>query len=91
MNIQKTTKAFSISLIITLSNFALAEEMNHSSHKMMDHSQHVDMNENLDQTILSVDENSIYVCPMHPEEMSDKPGNCSVCGMHLEKVAFEEE
>ncbi len=25
-----------------------------------------------------------YVCPMHPEEKSDKPGKCSKCGMDLE-------
>ena len=27
-----------------------------------------------------------YQCPMHPEEMSGKPGSCSKCGMDLEKV-----
>ena len=26
-----------------------------------------------------------YVCPMHPEETSDKPANCSKCGMALVK------
>lgn len=24
-----------------------------------------------------------YVCPMHPDEVSDKPGSCSICGMFL--------
>ena len=24
-----------------------------------------------------------YVCPMHPEEKSDKPGKCAKCGMDL--------
>jgi hypothetical protein len=24
-----------------------------------------------------------YVCPMHPEVRSDKPGNCPKCGMKL--------
>ena len=24
-----------------------------------------------------------YVCPMHPEIASDKPGKCSICGMNL--------
>lgn len=28
-----------------------------------------------------------YVCPMHPEEKSTKPGKCSKCGMALEKKA----
>ena len=27
----------------------------------------------------------IYVCPMHPEVKSDKPGKCPECGMKLEK------
>ncbi|MCB4791557.1 MAG: hypothetical protein LHV68_06675 [Elusimicrobia bacterium] len=25
-----------------------------------------------------------YVCPMHPEARSDKPGQCQECGMNLE-------
>ena len=24
-----------------------------------------------------------YICPMHPQETSDKPGKCSKCGMAL--------
>ena len=27
-----------------------------------------------------------YVCPMHPEVTSTKPGKCSKCGMDLERV-----
>jgi len=26
---------------------------------------------------------TIYSCPMHPQETSDKPGRCSICGMFL--------
>jgi hypothetical protein len=26
---------------------------------------------------------SVYACPMHPEVISDKPGNCAKCGMSL--------
>lgn len=26
-----------------------------------------------------------YVCPMHPEVQSDKPGRCHKCGMQLKK------
>jgi len=26
-----------------------------------------------------------YVCPMHPEVQSDKPGKCPKCGMQLKK------
>ena len=29
---------------------------------------------------------SAYACPMHPEVISDKAGNCTKCGMPLEKV-----
>ncbi len=28
---------------------------------------------------------ALYVCPMHPNEKSDKPGKCSICGMDLVK------
>ena len=31
-----------------------------------------------------------YICPMHPEIVSDKPGSCPVCGMHLVKQKKEE-
>ena len=30
---------------------------------------------------------SVYVCPMHPEITSSKPGKCSACGMALVKKA----
>jgi Cu(I)/Ag(I) efflux system membrane fusion protein/cobalt-zinc-cadmium efflux system membrane fusion protein len=30
-----------------------------------------------------------YMCPMHPEVVSDEPGRCPVCGMFLEKAAVE--
>jgi|WetSurMetagenome_2_1015567.scaffolds.fasta_scaffold00110_4 membrane fusion protein, copper/silver efflux system len=28
---------------------------------------------------------AVYVCPMHPQIVSDKPGNCPICGMKLVK------
>ncbi len=27
----------------------------------------------------------VYVCPMHPDVTSNKPGKCPKCGMELEK------
>lgn len=30
-------------------------------------------------------EEPLYVCPMHPEVTSDKPGSCPKCGMALVK------
>ena len=34
---------------------------------------------------------SKYTCPMHPEIVQDKPGNCPICGMHLVPVNVEEQ
>jgi hypothetical protein len=39
---------------------------------------------------LAEGEKYIYQCPMHPEEVSDKPGTCSKCGMDLEKVIVKD-
>ncbi len=32
-----------------------------------------------------------YTCPMHPEIVEDKPGNCPKCGMNLVPVASNQE
>ncbi len=32
-----------------------------------------------------------YTCPMHPEIVQDKPGNCPKCGMDLVPVKSENE
>ena len=32
---------------------------------------------------------TVYQCPMHPEVISDKPGNCPICGMTLVKKSEE--
>ncbi|TAL36704.1 MAG: efflux RND transporter periplasmic adaptor subunit [Spirochaetes bacterium] len=32
----------------------------------------------------------LYVCPMHPQITSDRPGNCPICGMKLELVKKDE-
>ena len=33
----------------------------------------------------------VYVCPMHPEETSDRPGKCPICGMDLELMEESEK
>ncbi|MEJ7625229.1 MAG: copper-translocating P-type ATPase [Ferruginibacter sp.] len=33
--------------------------------------------------------NVLYTCPMHPEIVQDKPGNCPKCGMNLVKKGSE--
>ncbi len=32
-----------------------------------------------------------YVCPMHPQEVSNEPGSCSICGMFLVKAGDAKE
>ena len=34
---------------------------------------------------------TIYTCPMHPEVILDKPGNCPICGMKLVKKEIKKE
>ena len=36
---------------------------------------------------LAAGEQLVYVCPMHPEVVSDEPGQCPECGMKLMPVA----
>lgn len=38
-----------------------------------------------------VDTTKKYVCPMHPEETSNKPGKCGKCGMSLVKEGMESD
>jgi hypothetical protein len=43
-----------------------------------------------DSTVVPAQEGDrvMYQCPMHPEEMSDNPAQCSKCGMDLEKITI---
>jgi hypothetical protein len=66
-------------------------EMKQDSIKMnMDHSK-MGMNDSkmgMDHSKMNHDqmEKVAFVCPMHPEVTSDKPGECSKCGMELKKM-----
>jgi len=64
-------------------------EMNHDTMKMnhdtmkMDHSK---MEMKHDSTEMKMDHSKMtktFVCPMHPEVTSDKPGKCPKCGMDM--------
>jgi Cu(I)/Ag(I) efflux system membrane fusion protein/cobalt-zinc-cadmium efflux system membrane fusion protein len=35
---------------------------------------------------ITEDEDQLYSCGMHPEVISDKPGNCPICGMKLTPI-----
>jgi len=38
---------------------------------------------NAEGKVVAKDVKGSWVCPMHPEEVSDHPGDCSICGMDL--------
>ncbi len=64
-------------LVLGVSVFMMGNhKMDHSGHKSGDKSQK---------------KVSKYICPMHPQISSDKPGSCSICGMDLVPADQEEE
>lgn len=61
-------------MLITISSSAQSA---HSTHKHKMDNPQVNVNEE------EKEQQKVYTCPMHPEILSDKPGNCPKCGMKL--------
>ncbi|QFU02095.1 Copper-transporting P-type ATPase [Halomonas sp. THAF5a] len=53
--------------------------------KRREHSHHGKLKEGTDAGSINASDQgaSQYTCPMHPEVVSDQPGDCPKCGMHL--------
>ena len=52
--------------------------------------------ENTEENIYCIDDSCeigevFYTCPMHPEIIRDEPGDCPICGMHLEPITVQAE
>lgn len=89
----KILKTIIITSLTTISLNAMAmkssEMTHHLHHKDMNHQK--EMSHENHEMSHNDEENAIYVCPMHPEVISETPSSCSICGMHLEKTYFDEE
>ncbi len=47
---------------------------------------HHDHHKRAKATVSPAAEDSLYTCPMHPEVLADRPGDCPKCGMALEPL-----
>lgn len=68
-------------MLVTMSSSAQSE---HSSHEQKMGSIHKNVKE-------GETKQEVYTCPMHPEVLSDKPGNCPKCGMKLVPKKMESD
>ena len=78
-----------VSIVMLLSaSFISAQEHNHMHH---DKSEKVDSSKSVE--LSKIDKNQdgkVYQCSMCSDQISDKPGECSKCGMKLSKVSVNE-
>lgn len=87
MNLNKKTIKTTIAMIIlSSSSLTVADEMP----KMNMHDMNMPKMEMSNSSEI-MEEDVIYVCPMHSEIMSEDHGICSICGMDLVKTSLEEE
>lgn len=82
MKIQKITI---IASLFFATNAVYANEI-FEKNNHHDHQEHSNMS-----MIDESSENTVYVCPMHPDIITENPSSCPICGMNLEKVELEEE
>ena len=74
-------------LLIILLSCNQKKQADHSQHNAADSTGSADAVNHQPSTI-----NRIYTCPMHPQIIRDKPGDCPICGMKLvEKVTGGEK
>ena len=85
-NIIKTTAiVLTVMLLSAVTTMAQDHDHMHKSDKSMEKNQTMDMK--------SIDKNNdgvVYECPMKCEVPSDKPGECSKCGMNLKEVSVKD-
>jgi hypothetical protein len=66
----------------SLTVFATAQTHIHEHSKMDMSSSNTSLSKDTTRAIVKIK----YICPMHPEVISDKPGKCPKCGMTLVKM-----
>ncbi|KAB7884293.1 heavy metal translocating P-type ATPase [Poseidonibacter ostreae] len=68
------------------SSYLVKEAKQHNKNTHSGHEHH-HLNEN--KTHVEADKDTKYTCPMHPEIITNKPGDCPKCGMALEPMGIE--
>ncbi len=89
-NIIKIT-ALAVALTFLSAMVLSAQEHNHThksekkenSHEMKDNGQMMDHGKMMDKN----KDGKVFQCGMHPDQISDNPGECSKCGMKLSEVS----